>query len=153
MAKYKAGVLPNESPAFDGVSHAKETRPMYRNETDHVICPVLFLDFDLVLNDQAHLDTIDAYRRPRQNELTYTKYHELALQKERVERLNRALDGINVGIVFSTSWRWMFEASELMAMLARLGLRRHILGVTPKRGENFTHVLQPPQGPAPAPPR
>ncbi len=130
----------NEKSGFDGVSMVKATVTQQDEKVidyGHIRQPILFLDFDLVLNDQAFIDEVEEYRRSRIHDLSYADYYALALDSVRVKRLNKVLDGTSVQVVFSTSWRWMFSWEQLQEILTlKKGFRGTAIGETPKRGKN-----------------
>jgi hypothetical protein len=84
--------------------------------------PILFLDFDGVLNTPATwckrplgVDTLDA---------------------DKVQRLAALVDRIDADVVISSSWRYIHDLDDLRSILAAKGLPEYrVLDVTPRAAD------------------
>lgn len=87
---------------------------------------VLFLDFDGVLNNDATLTKVENNVEP---------YRHCGLESTLVEILNKILDATGAKVVFSTSWRTIYDDKRLVELLERWGFRHgdRVIGRTPKR--------------------
>ncbi len=86
----------------------------------------LFLDFDGVLNSEAHFAQFDD-REPNRDE---------NLDPAAVGRLNRIVSETNCKIVISSTWRHWSSRNNLRALLVRRGFRHEfaVVGTTPWLG-------------------
>ncbi len=86
----------------------------------------LFLDFDGVLNSEAHFAQFDD-REPNRDE---------NLDPVAIERLNRIVEATDCKIVISSTWRHWASQGNLQRLLARRGFRHElsVVGMTPWLG-------------------
>jgi hypothetical protein len=93
----------------------------------------LFLDVDGVLNSEAFLLKIDA----RHRQLGHIAHdcgcfhHDQQIDREAVARVNRIVLKTSAKIVISSSWRKLYDPSELQRVLVERGLLAEIIGETP----------------------
>ena len=93
--------------------------------------PILFLDFDGVLNDTRYLNSDTAWRerklaRARNQDLLL---HALDLDPRRIEVLNDIVRRTGAMVVVHSSWRLSHDADELFDMLKLRGFRGVMGGV------------------------
>jgi len=113
---------------------------------------VVFLDFDGVLNNQAHLarakarrddppdEREQAYldRLPEGYSKTYYLAHFRDLDTEKVDLLNLIVrNSKSIKVVISSSWRIIWTTEEIQALLEGHGFEGKIVGMTPKNVHTF----------------
>lgn len=86
---------------------------------------LVFLDFDGVLNSVAWQQV----RGPRPRPATLEAEARWLLDRDAVELLNRLVDA-GAAFVASSSWRLHYTLSELRMILAAVGFRGQLIGVT-----------------------
>lgn len=93
--------------------------------------PVLFLDFDGVLNSRRYFETLTG--RPDGVGL-FDDYSQI--DPAAVERLNRVIEKTGTRVVVSSTWRIMHSPGSLYEILCKRGFRSGIYGCTPVRRED-----------------
>ncbi len=128
--------------------------------------PVLFLDFDGVLNSVDYLRKTPFIRdvppTPEEqdfverwpahylaHDLNYGRFVNLLrmLDRRAVRRLNRLVEQTGAEVVISSGWRKTFELPGILAILQRTGFRgTRLLGMTPRKIAGCTRQYEPPRG-------
>lgn len=92
----------------------------------------LFLDLDGVVNCNEHLNSL-SYRRDVLGEETGLTSAGLAtmIEPAMVERINRIVDGLDVQIVLSSSWRVAYPLGLIRRAMKERGLVSDIRSTTP----------------------
>lgn len=89
--------------------------------------PVLFLDFDGVLNNEAHLYAVrDRKYTPPDR---YVPWHDL--KPELVEMVGDWVRDNGIDVVLSTAWRELFDYDDLLGWLSAVGGLEGVIGKTP----------------------
>ena len=81
--------------------------------------PIIFLDFDGVLNDSTWFKT----ERPKQQD---------DLDPSRIAKLNYLIEKTSSQVVISSSWRTVFKRPRLIKFLEEKGFKGKIIGQTPE---------------------
>ena len=88
---------------------------------------VVFLDFDGVLNHAKHFDDLRTGRV-----IADCLDDDESFDKVAVERVNVIVERTGADVVVSSSWRCMFELSDICDILKRHGFRGRVIGATPR---------------------
>jgi hypothetical protein len=91
--------------------------------------PLLFLDFDGVLNSSAFFVRRGPY--PKETEFTRRESEIYDLDPEAVARLNKVIKVTRCDIVVSSTWRLGRKMIDLREILGAKGFRGRIVGKTP----------------------
>lgn len=86
--------------------------------------PILFLDFDGVLNGTDYLRKL-----PRSVAVSYTA----DLDPACCARLQRILDATDADVVISSSWREMLSLDLIRQTIADAGIKARVIDITPIR--------------------
>src|SRR5687767_758425 len=100
--------------------------------------PILFLDFDGVLNSLEFFG--------RTNNFTTIRNQNDMLDPVAVKRLNRIIKATDALVVISSSWRLNYKLTELIKLLVSVGFMGKVIGTTiddPRvnRGVEIAHWL------------
>ena len=90
--------------------------------------PILFLDFDGVLNSGTYMY--------KDNILTPSMVSDLdvSIDPVAVQRLNTIIAKTNCSVVISSSWRIAYKLKHIRHILNRYGFTGNIIGATPRFG-------------------
>jgi len=113
-----------------------------------VFARVIFLDIDGVLNSESFGHKLDAKHvqlghdpAHRKRDTTCSCFAlENQIDDAAVGRLNRLVAQTSAKIVISSSWRKLFDLSELVAILSAHGLVGEVIGMTPNAFDEATRT-------------
>lgn len=89
--------------------------------------PVLFLDFDGVLNHDEHFA-----RLPGGRTMSDAIIDDKSFDKACVERVNAIVEATDADVVVSSTWRCMFEMPDIRSILRNHGFRGRAVSKTPR---------------------
>jgi hypothetical protein len=94
--------------------------------------PVIFLDFDGVLNNNDLLG--DVQLQAHRENWHSTKLDEEMIGEEFVARINQIVEATNAMIVISSAWRRLMSFGRLLYILENKGLKERPIDATPYAG-------------------
>lgn len=100
--------------------------------------PVLFLDFDGVVNDWAapSAEYLDAWNNHRRDEPWRLLLPRLVAK---VEHLATVIEAV---VVVSSTWRLLYRWTEVVDFLRRQGLSAPLAGTTPDEGDRGADITE-----------
>lgn len=102
---------------------------------------VCFLDVDGVLNSVLYLQQAENMNHVEANWAPGMRYDPaLMIDPVLVARLNAILEGLDVDVVLSSSWRWAFSIEQMRSFLSRRGFTGRLVDFTPSIGLRHTEI-------------
>lgn len=102
---------------------------------------VLFLDVDGVLNSVLYLQQAENMNHAEPNWAPGMRYDPaLMIDPTLVARLNAIIEGLDVDVVLSSSWRWAFSIEQMRSFLTRRGFAGRLVDFTPSIGLRHTEI-------------